>query len=185
MGRAARVALVVVVVVAVLCAGLGAGAAAALHWYVVQPSDDELRAVAAGLTLEGFGSTDGRDVSGAWAPSFERGEVHWDAVSERQVTVDDVADELRAQGWAVRTRATPAGGGTVHGERGRFLTWLTLLEGADGGTRASIAVGRGPASPPLGVTVGTGAGAGAVVGAVCAALLAAALARRAGRRGRR
>jgi len=176
MSRGARVALVVVL--ALCCAVLGAIGAAALHWNVVQPSDDELRSAARGVSLSGFVDRGPRVISGAWAPEFARGEVHWDAVTDRVVTVDDLAAELRTEGWAVDADPDPDGSGTLDGVRQPYFLGITLLPGNDVGSMASVYVSRGQVTPSLATTVWLGIAAGGAIG-VCVGLV---LARRYDRR---
>jgi len=168
--RGARVALVVVL--ALCCAVLGAIGAAALHWNVVQPSDDELRSAAGGVPLDGFHDVGDRVISGAWAPELARGEVVWDAVVDRVVTVGDLAADLRADGWTVSIRTPWPDRGSIHGERGQFYVTVHLLPGDQGGTHASVSVGRGLVNPSLATTVWLGIAAGAAIG-VCVGLVLA------------
>jgi len=174
MGRWARAALVTLLALAL--AGVGAAGAAALHWYVVQPSDDDLRAVAAGMTPDGFRDLDEPGVSGAWPVGFERGELHWDAVSDDQVTVDDVAAGMDAAGWTVDV---DRGREAIDASRGPYVAGVNLGTADGGGTSASISVGRGETEPSLTLTVALGAALGAVVGVLLGRRLTAPRRRRA------
>ncbi|MBO0898743.1 hypothetical protein J1G44_07110 [Cellulomonas sp. zg-ZUI199] len=174
MGRGARA---VVVLLALVLAGVGGVGGAVVHWFVVQPSDDELRAAAADLPLHGFRDVGGRGISGRWAPSFDRGSLHWDAVSESVVTTWDVADALRDEGWTVED---PGDGGVVHGRRDRVVVDVRPWGLEDGGTTASIAVGRGDVPPSPGLTAALGAAVGALLGVLGGVLGGRALAARHG-----
>ena len=169
MSRGARVALVVVLA---LCgAALGAIGATVLHWNVVQPSDDDLRSAARGVSLSGFTTRDSMAVSGAWAPSFDRGVVHWDAVTDRAVTVDDLAAELRAEGWTVDAGQDPDGSGTLHGVRQPYYLGITLLPAKDVGATVSVVVGRGQITPSLATSMRLGIAAGGAIGACVGVVL--------------
>jgi hypothetical protein len=160
-------------VVCALClAGVGAVGAVVVHWYVIQPSDDEVRAVAAGVSLDGFDDVDrSRVVSGAWAPSFERGGVHWDATSHRAVTRADLTADLRRQGWSVQWPSEAEDGARLRGERGAYYVTVSLLPGSAGTTRASVSVGRGDVTPSLRLTIWAGVAAGALLGAALGLVL--------------
>ncbi len=168
MGRASRA--VVPVLLGLVGAGVGLLVGLAVHWYVVEPSDDELRVVAESLTPAGFTPGSEPVVSGKWAPSFERGVMHFDATALAPVTLGTVAEGLRADGWVVRGTVDPSQvKGEVVAERdGLVASVFVLRERTEGATMASVKLGRGPKRTAFGLTVASGAlvGAGVAVGAV-------------------
>lgn len=172
MGRASRA--VVPVLLGLVGAGLGLLAGLAVHWFVVEPSDDELREIAATLNPAGFTIVGEPAVSGKWAPSFERGVIHFDATSPEPFTLGEVADGLRAGGWAVRGTVAPSDvRGRVVADRDGLVAEVFLLSSnpTERATMASVSLGRGPGGALFDVTVaaGTLVGAGVAVGAVLAA----------------
>jgi hypothetical protein len=163
MGRLPRA--VAPALAAVLGAVIGIVAALVLHWQVIQPSDDELLAAAEAVTPTGYAAVGQPVISGAWAPSFTRGVAHVDASTWTVVTLGEVADELRADGWEVRPVDHVAVQGDVQAQRGRLAATVYLLpreEGAPGW--ASISVQRSSDGPALGAAVGVGAVIGAGFG---------------------
>lgn len=92
--RAALVAMIALV------AGVaGAVGGFAFHWYVIEPSDEEIIATTLGLAPAGFVVDWGPTVSGAWAPALERGYARMGASSDTDVAVETVVDDLVAKGW--------------------------------------------------------------------------------------
>ncbi len=159
MSTVGRVALT-----AALAIGLGAtgaAGAAALHWYVVQPSDGELLAAAQHVDVAGLAPSEPLVVSGAWAPSFDRGMVAWSTRSEGARAVSDVVADLAADGWAVERTSERRAWLSATRDGLRLDAWLDH-EGGD--TRASVSLVRGEAVPSLAATVGVAASAGVLAG---------------------
>jgi hypothetical protein len=153
-----------------LGAVVGIVAALLVHWFVVQPSDDELLAVAHTVVPSGFDLVGEPAISGAWAPSFTRGTAHVDATTWSRVTVDEVADELKGDGWDVEELDVSVPEGRTVGSRDGLVASVHLLPGpGDGKTRASVGVRRGPQQMSVvipvaaGALVGAGLGGGAVI----------------------
>ncbi|WP_155855237.1 hypothetical protein [Actinotalea ferrariae] len=161
------------VLLALVLAGAGALLGAAVHWWVVQPSDAELVATARTVGLPGFAGQDQPQVTGAWAPSSARGVVHWDTTSPTPLSPAGTAvvAALEEQGWTVTESGRTWD--VVATRPGRVLT-VHLRTAPDGGTHASVSLERGPTTASLRALVVGGAATGGVV----AAALAAAHARR-------
>jgi hypothetical protein len=155
----------------VLGAVVGTVAGLVLHWHVFQPSDHELLAAIEVVTPTHFAPIGEPVISGAWAPSFTRGAAHVDASTSVVVTLGEVADELRADGWEVDDVDPAAVRGDVRAERGGLVATVHLspqeedLQGS-----ASLSVRRGPAEPSIRVAASGGAvaGTGVAVGAALA-----------------
>lgn len=157
-----RAALIVLVAVSLAVAG--ALGATAFHWYVVEPSDDELRSAATGLDL-GVLSAPAQPVTAEkWAPSFDRGLVLWEAEVDDTVSGADVASELAADGWEVRRVESSRGYERVAASRDGLDLGLWLNATTSGGTRATVTLDRGDVAPSLTVTVVAGTAVGALVG---------------------
>jgi hypothetical protein len=154
------------VVVGVAGAVLGVLAALLVHWFVIQPSDAELRDVAETLTPTGFTASHEPVVTGQWAPSLTRGVVHVDATSPSAVPLGEVADGLRADGWAVGDDMDAAADeGRLVAPRDGLVATVSLSPTPDGaGSTASISVGRGPQATSLTTATVGGALIGATVG---------------------
>lgn len=182
MGRASRS-----VAPALVCfagAALGVLAALLVHWFVIRPSDAQLRDVAETLTPSGFTVIHERVVTGEWAPSLTRGVVHVDATSLRATTLGQVAEGLRADGWDVPDGVDAAAdGGRLVAPRDGLVATVSLSPASDGAdSTASISVGRGPQASSLTIATAVGAVIGALIG--CGAVLAARRARVAARSAR-
>ncbi|NKY08900.1 hypothetical protein [Cellulomonas hominis] len=147
---------------------VGLVAGLALHWSVVQPSDDDLRAAARTLTPAEFTRAHEPVVTGAWAPSLDRGVVRWDATSLGFATLGTLADGLRDAGWAVDEDAVDASAleGEVDAVRGDLVVSVSLSPMLpDRPTTVVVTVGRGPQATALRVLVAGGVVAGASLGA--------------------
>lgn len=169
-GRGRRTVTPVLLGVLGAVAGLLAGLV--LHWSVVQPSDDDLRAAARTLTPAWFAPAHEPVVTGAWAPSLDRGVVRWDATSPGSATLVSIADGLREGGWEVDDVDAASVEGEVQASRGDLVASVSLTPPRPGRpTTAVVSVGRGPQATSLrvlavaGALVGAGAGAGGVLGA--------------------
>lgn len=159
----------------------GALLGAAAYWWVVQPSDSELIAAARAVDLPGFEGPDKSRITGAWAPSFTRGVVHWDAASTTPLTesASAVTTALDDQGWLVTQEPTQFGSGDVVATRPGLMLTVHLRAASDSETEGSVTLRRGSTAPTLNALVV----AGALVGAAAGAALMAARAH--GRPGRR
>ncbi len=157
--RAARCILV-----AVLLAGAGAVGGLALHWYVVQPTDAELIAMARGIDIDGLVTSGEPVVSGRWAPSFDRGGVLVGAASGAEVSGAGVAATLEAQGWEVHDVSVRTSSQTVHASRGGVDVDVHMREGEAAATEATVWLSRGDGAPSLTTTVVLGAVVGALGG---------------------
>lgn len=155
-------------VLALLFAGLGALAGTAVHWKVIQPSDAELLAAAREVTPSGFSATDMLGVSGQWAPSFDRGSVHWDAHSEEAFDSEavDPAAALTSDGWQVEEVVRTGTMVEVDASRSGMLVSIRVRSAPDDGIEASISLTRSGQAPGLSLVVAAGALLGAVGGAV-------------------
>lgn len=165
MSDAGRPRPVLTVLLALLLAGAGAVVGAAFHWFVVDLSDGELLAVARDVQLTGYVDVHGPALDASWAPSFTRGNVHWDVTSDVPVDADTAAADLSAAGWTVTGTTTGNGTATVHAVDGRAAASVHLSPGSDGGTRASIGVSRRSLAPALSACMLVGALVGALSGA--------------------
>ncbi|WP_158369795.1 hypothetical protein [Cellulosimicrobium cellulans] len=163
----------VAVALALPAAGLGGAAAAAAHYGLVQPSDDELRSAAAEVVPEGFTVIDPPVVSGAWPPAFYRGQVFSHAQTDAAPDPVGLTASLAGDGWEVREVEPSLEGGTeVHAGRGGVEVVASLdprpaARGADLG----VSVRRGDPVPSYPVLVGVGLAVGAAGGAVAGARL--------------
>lgn len=157
MTPARRTALTVLLAVAF--SAVGALAGAGLHWFVVQPSDDELLAVAREVDLAGVVPSSGPVVTGRWAPSFDRGLVV--AEGRAEVNAPEVAADLEADGWTVDEVAERGAAQTVSASRGGVDIDVHLRGG-----EATVRLTRGDVVPSLAVAVLLGAVVGAVGGAL-------------------
>jgi hypothetical protein len=153
----------------VLGAVVGIVIALALHWHVIETSDDELLAATEVVVPAGFAPIGEPVISGAWAPSFTRGVAHVDATASTAVTLGEIAEQLRAGGWTVGDVDAFAMKGDVRAERGRLVASVSVSARDDRPATASVSVRRGPAEPSLGVAVVAVAVAGAGVGVVLTA----------------
>lgn len=153
------------VVLAALLAAVGATAAYAFHWYVVQPSDDELLAQARRIELPGLVIDDDPVVSGTWAPSFDRGSVVLDATADAAVDGAVVQNALQDQGWERVEVQTGGSSQTVTASRGAIDVALRVWSPDAGVVDVTVELMRGDSHPSLSVTVLLGAGLGAVAGA--------------------
>jgi hypothetical protein len=150
---------------------VGIVAALVLDWQVIQPSDGEVLATAEAVRPSGYAAIGEPVISGAWAPSFTRGVAHVDASAWTVVTLGEVADELRADGWEVGEVDLAGVQGDVEAQRGRLATTVYLLPREEGPPGwASISVRCSSDEPALGAAVGVGAviGAGFGTGTVLA-----------------
>lgn len=170
MGKASR--SVAPVLVGFAGAALGVLAALLVHWFVIQPSDAELRDVAETLTPSGFTMIHEPVVTGKWAPSLTRGAVHVDATSPHATTLGQVAEGLRADGWDVPDGVDAAAdGGRLVAPRDGLVATVSLSPASDGAdSTASISVGRGPQASSLTIATVVGALIGAMFG--CGAVIA-------------
>ncbi|WP_203668483.1 hypothetical protein [Cellulomonas pakistanensis] len=163
----------VAVALALPAAALGGVVAAAAHYTLVQPSDDELRAVAAAVVPEGFAVLEPPTVDGAWAPAFFRGQVFSHARSGAAPDVEGLAASLTGAGWEV-TQVEPEAdpGQEVRARRGGVEVVVHLdPRPASRGTDLGVSVRRGEQTPSYPVLVGAGAVLGAAGGAVSGARL--------------
>jgi hypothetical protein len=157
-----RTALLVVVALALTCAG--ALGAAALHWYVVQPSDSELVRAARGIDQSALSPTSDPTVVGRWGPSFDRGMVVWDAAADRPVPGQEVADELEADGWDVDRIDVLGTSETVRATKAGLDVDVHLRVTGSAQTEATWRLTRGDPQPSLTVTVAAGAAVGLLAG---------------------
>lgn len=156
--------VLVAVLLAALMAGAGAVAGFALHWNVLQPSDDELRDEVARVTPDNLVIVGEPAITGRWVLSFDRGSLHWDAVGEGRLTASAFARHLEAAGWQPSLTPVRVGERLV-ATKGAMSLSVSLSPSVDGdGTDASIAVTRRPYPLSLGAASGIGAGLGAIVG---------------------
>lgn len=158
------------VLLAVAVAGAGALLGAAVHWWVLQPSDAELVTTAREVVLPGFAGSDEPRVTGAWAPSFTRGVVHWDAASDEPLGASATATTtaLRGEGWTVTEEAVGERSGDVVATRAGLVLSVHLRAASDSETRASVELRRGSTTPSLAALVVGGAVFGAGVGTALA-----------------
>lgn len=163
--------MLVVLVLGIVGAGLGVVGASAIHWWVVTPSDDELLAVARGVSLPGVDDDGSRVLSGAWLPSLRRPEVHWDATARGAVDVGALAASLHDDGWRVLERDGAAARAVLRGARGPATIRVHVLPRPDDRTLVSTVVSRGTTTPSLTVTLWTGAAAGALLAGWLGAVL--------------
>lgn len=163
----------VAVALALPVAALGGAAAAAAHYVLVQPSDDELRAVAAEVVPEGFTVLEPPAVSGAWPPAFYRGQVFSRALTDAAPDPTGLAASLSDAGWELREveRSAEGGTGVYAGRDGVEVAVFLEPRPADRGTVLSVSVRRGEAVPSYPVLVGAGLVVGAAGGAVAGARL--------------
>ena len=163
----------VAVALALPAAALGGTAAAVAHYVLVQPSDDELRSAAAEVVPEGFTVIEPPVVSGAWPPSFYRGQVFSRAQSDATPDPAGLAASLTGAGWELARVEPSAGGGTeVYAGRGGLEVAAFLdPRPADRGTDLGVSVRRGDPVPSYPVLVGAGIAVGAAGGAVAGARL--------------
>ncbi len=152
------------VLLALVLGAAGALGGAAFHWYVVQPSDEELLAVAREVDLEGLGPMRPLVIAGKWAPSLDRGRVMWDAESDGAHSRADVIAELDAEGWTVDRVAERGAADLVSASRDGVELDVRLRASDWGGTEATVSLARGHAVPSLTATVVLGAVAGALAG---------------------
>ncbi|MDM8084502.1 hypothetical protein QUV83_06990 [Cellulomonas cellasea] len=157
-----RVALTVLLTVVLGAAGALGGVA--FHWYVVQPSDEELLAASREVDLGGLSPTTTPVITGRWAPSLARGAAEWSASSGDVDSLVDVVDDLEAEGWTVDRVVGQGAMGRVHASRGGVDVGVWLRASDEGGAEATVALARGNAVPSLTVTVVLGAVAGALAG---------------------
>ncbi len=153
------------VLFSVLLAAVGAVGAYALHWYVVQPSDDELVAHARQIELPGLVPDGDPGVSGKWAPSFDRGSVVLDATADPTVDGAVVRTALEAQGWEDAEVQTGARSQIVTGSRGAVDVAIRVWSPDEGVVDVTVEVSRGDGVPSLSVTILLVAGLGVVAGA--------------------
>ncbi len=153
------------VLFSVLLAAVAAVGAYAFHWYVVQPSDDELVAHARQIELAGLVADGEPVVSGKWAPSFDRGSVVVDATADPTVDGAVVRTALEAQGWEDAEVQTGARSQIVTASRGGVDLAIRVWSPEGGVVDVTAEVTRGDSSPSLAVTVLLGAGLGVVAGA--------------------
>lgn len=92
--------VVLAAVVALLMAGAGAVGGFALHWFVLSPSDDELRGEVAKVTPDGLTIVGVPTITGKWAPSLERGDLHWE-LAPAPLSAAAVSSHLDEAGWDV------------------------------------------------------------------------------------
>lgn len=162
--------------VALLAAALavaGALLGGAVHWWGVQPSDDELVTTARSVHLPGFTGADEPRVTGAWAPSFDRGVVHWDASATTPLAeaAVGVGAALEEQGWTLARQAVGERSGDVVAARGGLVLTLHLRAASASETEASVELRRGPTTLGLSALAVGGAVVGAVMGVGLGALL--------------
>lgn len=153
------------VLLAVLLGAVGATAAYAFHWYVVQPSDDELLAQARQIELPGLVTDRDPAVSGKWAPSFDRGSVVLDATADATVDGAVVRTALEAQGWEGVEVQTGVQSQTVTASRGAVDVAVRAWSPDAGVVDVTVELMRGDSVPSLTVSVLLGAGLGVVAGA--------------------
>lgn len=153
------------VLLAVAVAGAGALLGAAVHWWVLQPSDVELVTTAREVVLPGFAGSGEPRVTGAWAPSFTRGVVHWDATSDEPLgaSATTTSAALQGEGWMVTEEGVGERSGDVVATRPGLVLTVHLRAASDSETQASVELRRGSTTPSLGglVVGGTIFGAGA------------------------
>lgn len=150
---------------AVLVTSVGALAAYAFHWYVVQPSDDELLAHAREIEVPGLVADGEPVVVGAWAPSFDRGSVVLDATADASVDGVVVQAALTSQGWEVVELRTRGPSEIVTASRGAVDLVVRVPPPQDGVSTVTVELTRGDVSPSLTVTVLLGTGLGLAAGA--------------------
>jgi hypothetical protein len=154
------------VLVGFVGAALGVLAALLIHWFVVQPSDAELRDVAETLTPSKFTAIHEPVVTGSWLPSLTRGVVRVSAATPRAATVGEIADGLRADGWALPDDVDAgAGEGWLRATRDGLVVTVDLRQSPAGPvSTAGISVSRGPQARSLTIATMVGGVAGAVIG---------------------
>jgi hypothetical protein len=152
----------VTLLLGLVLAGVGAVAGTAFHWFVIEPSDDELLSAAEEVRLTGY-TGDEPALDAFWAPSMTRGSAHWDTVSDGPLDAEAVAADLSDAGWTITGTEPGATNATarVHAVDGRLAAGVFLSSDPDGGTHASISVSRRTLPPTLTacVLVGTLVGA--------------------------
>jgi hypothetical protein len=170
---------VIPAVLGVLGAFVGIAAGLWVHWYVVEPGDDELISVARALVPDGFTPVSEPGVTGQMSVLLERGSVHVDATSPQATTLGVVATGLQEKGWILREQVDPARTtGRVKVQREDVLATVFVTDALfEDVTTASIQVSRGPTSPSLPVTVALGAAAGIALGLVSGVVVSQALSR--------
>lgn len=158
------------VLLAVAVAGAGALLGAAVHWWVLQPSDTELVTTAREVVLPGFTGSDEPRVTGAWAPSFTRGVVHWDAASDEPLgaSATTTSTALQGDGWTVTEETVGERSGDVVATRPGLVLTVHLRAAPDSETEASVELRRGATTPSLGALVVGGVVFGAGVGTALA-----------------
>lgn len=160
-----RVALVALV--ALLMAGAGAVGGFAVHWYVLQPSDDELREHVTEVTPDGAVILGEPTITGAWAPSFERGSLHWEAFADGRLSVAAVAQRLEEAGWTPGPPRQTHSVQELAATKGPLRLDVSLSPVLDAErTDVGLTITRRPHPISLGMAVALGAGLGALVGAV-------------------
>lgn len=136
---------------------VGALAGILVHWYVIQPSDEDLKVAARTLSDSPIAPEHEPIASGQWAPSFTRGWVRWDVESGEAPDAEQIEAAVVDAGW----RVEKVGAESLHANRGAIhldVEWRP----SGGYWSASVLVDRGRVVPSLTVTVIAGAGLGAL-----------------------
>lgn len=153
----------VAAVVALLVAGTGGLGGFAVHWFVLSPTDDELRAEVAEITPDGLTIVGEPTITGEWAPSLERGDLHWElAPGGPEVTV--LRSHLEEVGWDVDD-AQPRGSSTyLRAAKGPMHLTVRFASTGDDGSVVGFTLGRRAYPISSGTTVALGAAVGALLG---------------------
>lgn len=163
MSTVRRVALSVLV--AALMAGVGAVGGFVVHWYVLQPSDDELHDEVAEVTPEDLTIVSEPAITGRWAPSLERGWLHWEAVADGHLTAAAVARHMEGAGWEPEPpRQTRSVQHLVATKGSLYLSARLSPAPDEEGTDVGFTITRRPYPISLGTSMVLGAGLGALVG---------------------
>lgn len=158
-----RVALSVLV--AALMAGLGAVGGFVVHWYVLQPSDDELREHVAEVTPDGLTIVSVPTVTGRSAPLLERGDLHWEVAVAEGLPVEVVSSHVEGAGWdveVVRRQGSATYLGATKGPM-HLRVWFAS-PGEDDSATIGFTLRRRAYPISLGMSVALGAGLGALMG---------------------
>lgn len=156
--------VVLAAVVALLMAAVGAVGGFAVHWFVLSPTDDELRNEVAKVTPDGLTIVGEPTITGRWAPSLERGDLHWELAPD-PLPAAAVSSRLDEAGWDMEY-IRPQGSSTYLGatKGPMHLTVRFASPGDDGSAAISFTLGRRDSPISSGTAVALGAGLAALMG---------------------
>lgn len=152
-----------VALIALVAGVAGAIGAATFHWYVIQPSDGELKSSISESVPTGFVVDWG---PGMWGSSFERGYPRMGVSSDDKVSIETVAADLQERGWTTYVDKDERAFSSLTAYKDHLWLDVTVwynrasitgpVDEDEHGTRVELALVRGAQTPSEGAIVTLG-----------------------------